>query len=99
MLGLFEGAPSLLILFPLALDLLTQNLDLLRDIRLIVESYLLLDATLILTVCVIHALYSIPKPYYLFFRCMEKNFSQRFEYRSHRQLTQMSNLCLFHLVW
>ena len=45
-----EGSLSFLTLFPLAIDLLTQNLDLLGDIRLIIESYLLLDANVIVKV-------------------------------------------------
>ncbi|KAG6830842.1 hypothetical protein H0H92_014494 [Tricholoma furcatifolium] len=46
-----NGAPALLELFPLALELLSTNFDLMGKTISIVESYLLLDASGILQVC------------------------------------------------
>lgn len=62
-----QGAPgtSLLQLFPLAISLLANNLDLLGKIIFIVESYLLVDAPLILqaslqsiAICITHIMQS-----------------------------------------
>ncbi|KAG6821587.1 hypothetical protein H0H93_000096 [Arthromyces matolae] len=50
-LGSVDGAPALFDLFPLAMDLLSSNFDLLGRIVSILESYFLLDAPSILQAC------------------------------------------------
>jgi hypothetical protein len=45
-----QGQPDFLELFPLAVQFLSENLDILGTTVLIVESYLLLDARLIMAV-------------------------------------------------
>lgn len=45
-----NGVPGLIDLFPLAISLLSENLDLLGSVIMILESYYLLDASRVLQV-------------------------------------------------